>query len=133
MKAENSKGDSTDSAQDSSRGSGHNRPISIITVNAIQRCTDGRAGADEAQASAQLWMVGFSRNTALRDQGGPVTELGCRDVLDFAIQHPRQAQQHFGGAGRALPGAVPDGIAILAEIRGTQRYVLKHRRGHTFT
>ncbi len=52
---------------------------------------------------------------------------------DLAVEHSRQAQEHFRGARRTLPRAITNAIAVLAKIRGCQRNVLKHLGGHRFT
>ena len=62
-----------------------------------------------------------------------VAVLGCRNLLDLAVEYPRKAHQHFRGTSWALPGAIANAIAVLAQVSRGQRDMLKHRHGHTFT
>ena len=80
----------------------------------------GFAGSDSGyERSNKRWCIGVLRLSNGLD--------------DFAVEHCRQAQEHFRGARRTLPRAIADAIAVLAEIRGCQRNVLKHLGGHRFT
>ena len=85
-----------------------------------------------------LWLMS-SRSLNLRSQrrSQSTTPICVRLLLKFpgflAIQNTCQIQQGLGRAGWTLCRAVPNTVAILAQIRSHQRNVLHCKKRHRFT